>query len=65
VDPYAEVAVLDGAVKRATEMGATIAWPRMDLSVGSVLVIQHRGGRLVGDAKLSCVGARAALRIWP
>ena len=45
--PYAEVAVLDDAVKRATELGATIARPRVDLPVGSVLVIRDPEGALV------------------
>jgi predicted enzyme related to lactoylglutathione lyase len=42
--PYAPVTDLDDAAARATALGATIARPRVDLPVGSLVVIQDPTG---------------------
>ncbi|MFG6196985.1 hypothetical protein [Nonomuraea sp. JJY05] len=42
--PYAPVTRLDDAVRRETELGATVVRPRVDFAAGSVIVIQDPNG---------------------
>lgn len=45
--PYALVTGLQDAVERATELGATIVRPRVDLPAGSVIVIEDPEGATI------------------
>jgi predicted enzyme related to lactoylglutathione lyase len=45
--PYATVTGLENTAKRAMELGASVVRPRVDLPVGSVIVIQDPTGATI------------------
>lgn len=61
--PYAPVTDVDGAARRATELGATVVRSRVDFPAGSVIVVRDPAGATIAlweSASSSSASASAA-----